>query len=69
MFKIFVFNSYQMFDFCVGSRKGVKNFLIKVKRSLSKYVFLNLVRRINSAQGILVKEVVMVDSEKKVEEK
>lgn len=69
MSKIFASNSYQMLDFRVGSRKGAKNLPIKAKRSLSKYVLPNLVRRTNSVQGTLAKEVVMVDSEKKAEEK
>lgn len=58
-----------MLDFRVGSKKGAKNLPIKAKRSLSAYVLPNLVKKTAGARGTLVKEAVMVDSDKKTDEK
>lgn len=65
---ICLFNSYQMVDFRVGSRRGAKNLPIKAKRSTSTFILPNLVRKTGS-QGSLVKEAVMVSSDNKPDDK
>ena len=63
-----LFNSYQMVDFRVGSRRGAKNLPIKAKRDTSSFILPNLVGK-NASQGSLVKEAVMVSSENKPDDK
>ena len=62
-----IFNSYQMLDYRIGSRKETRDLPIKAKRDTNVYRLPNLTKKTSSKR--LVKEAVMIGSDDKTDDK